>query len=119
MTKLIRILIADDHEVFVGGLKGVIAGIANMVVADQAADGQELLGRLRGNDGYELLVLDISLPGRSGLGIMTEIRSIRPKLPVLILSLHPEERFAIRAIRAGAAGYLTKGSSSAELIRAI
>jgi len=118
MTNVSRILIADDHGVFLAGLKQVISGTANMTVADDAADGQEVLAKLRDND-YDLLVLDISLPGRSGLGIMAEIKSIRPKLPVLILSMHPEDQYALRALESGAAGYLTKGSSSQELIEAM
>lgn len=118
MTNAIRIIIADDHGIFREGLKQVIARTANMIVAGEAADGQELLGRLRDGD-YDLVILDISLPGRSGLDILPEIRSLRPKLPVLILSMHPEEQYAMRALKSGAAGYLTKGSSSHELIDAL
>jgi len=118
MTNVSRILIADDHGIFLEGLKQVISRTANMTVADEAADGPEVLVKIRSNE-YDLLVLDISLPGRSGLDIMTEIKSIRPKLPVLILSMHPEEQYAMRALKSGAAGYLTKGSSSQDLIDAL
>ncbi len=118
MSHMLKIIIADDHGIFREGLKQVIAGTANMTVADEAADGTELLAKLRTND-YDLVILDISLPGRSGLEILTEIKGIRPKLPVLILSMHPEEQYALRALKSGASGYLTKGSSSQELIEAL
>lgn len=118
MSHTIRIIIADDHGIFREGLKQVIARTTNMNVAGEAADGQELLGKLRGGE-YDLVILDISLPGRSGLDILAEIKTIRPKLPVLILSMHPEEQYALRALKTGAAGYLTKGSSSFELIDAL
>ncbi|CAG0984513.1 Oxygen regulatory protein NreC [Geobacteraceae bacterium] len=118
MSHMLKIIIADDHGIFREGLKQVIAGTANMTVTDEAADGTELLAKLRTND-YDLVILDISLPGRSGLEILTEIKGIRPKLPVLILSMHPEEQYALRALKSGASGYLTKGSSSQELIEAL
>ncbi len=118
MSHMLKIIIADDHGIFREGLKQVIAGTANMSVTDEAADGTELLAKLRTND-YDLVILDISLPGRSGLEILAETKSMRPKLPVLILSMHPEEQYAMRALKSGAAGYLTKGSSSQELIEAL
>lgn len=118
MNHALKILIADDHAIFREGLKQVIATTANMEVADEVADGMEVLARIREND-YDMLILDISLPGRSGLDILPEIKSFRPKLPVLILSMHPEEQYALRAMKLGASGYLTKGSSSQELIDAL
>ena len=118
MNHLLRILIADDHTIFREGLKQVIERTANMCVADEVADGRDVLIKIRNND-YDLLILDISLPGRSGLDILSELKSIRPKLPVLILSMHPEEQYALRALKSGASGYLTKGSSSHELIEAL
>ncbi|WP_306533774.1 response regulator transcription factor [Geobacter sp.] len=118
MSHMLKIIITDDHGIFREGLKQVIAGTANMTVTDEAADGTELLAKLRTND-YDLVILDISLPGRSGLEILTEIKGIRPKLPVLILSMHPEDQYALRALKSGASGYLTKGSSSQELIEAL
>jgi DNA-binding NarL/FixJ family response regulator len=89
-----------------------------MSVADEVADGREALSKIRNHD-YDLMILDISLPGRSGLEILAEIKTLRPKLPVLILSMHPEEQYALRAFKAGAAGYLTKGSSAQELLAAL
>jgi two-component system, NarL family, invasion response regulator UvrY len=118
MINLIRILIADDHGIFLEGLKQVIEKTANMTVAGEAADGQEVLSKIRNNE-YDMLVLDISMPGRSGLDILKEIKSIRPRLPVLILSMHPEEQYAMRSLKSGASGYLTKGSSSQELVTAL
>jgi two-component system invasion response regulator UvrY len=113
-----KILVADDHAIFREGLKQVIAGIVDMVVADEATDGQEVLGKVREND-YDVILLDISMPGRNGLDILAEIKSLKPKLPVLILSMHPEEQYALRAFRAGASGYLTKGNAPQELIEAL
>lgn len=118
MTTMTRIIIADDHTIFREGLKQVIAKTATMTVAGETADGAELLAIIR-NEEFDLVILDISLPGRSGLDILNDLRAIRPKLPVLILSMHPEEQYALRAMRSGAAGYLTKGSSSQELIEAL
>ncbi len=118
MNHALRILIADDHAIFREGLKQVIATTANMGVADEVADGRDVLARIRENE-YDMLILDISLPGRSGLDILPEIKALRPKLPVLILSMHPEEQYALRAMKSGASGYLTKGSSSQELVDAL
>lgn len=108
----------DDHVIFRAGLKQLIGQSAHMQVADEVADGREALAKIRNRD-YDLVILDISLPGRSGLDILAEIKSLRPKLPVLILSMHPEEQYALRALKAGASGYLTKGSSAQELIAAL
>jgi two-component system, NarL family, invasion response regulator UvrY len=118
MSDVIRVLVADDHGVFLEGLKHVIEKTANFTVAGEASDGQEVLTKIRDNE-YDLLVLDISLPGRSGLDVIKEIKCIRPKLPILILSMYPEEQYAMRALKSGASGYLTKGSSSRELIEAL
>jgi two-component system invasion response regulator UvrY len=113
-----KILIADDHAIFREGLKQVIAKTVDMVVADEATNGQEVLCKVREND-YDIVLLDISMPGRNGLDILEEIRSLKPKLPVLILSMHPEEQYAVRAFKAGASGYLTKGNPPQELIEAL
>ena len=115
---MIHILVADDHAVVREGVKQILAGLGDMVVEGEAADGQETLEKLA-NCHYDVVLLDISMPGRSGLEILEEIVSQRPKLPVLILSMHPEEQYAVRALRAGAAGYLTKASAPQELIGAI
>jgi two-component system invasion response regulator UvrY len=118
MTIPKNVLIADDHAIFREGLKQVIATTVDMTVTDEAANGQEVLSKVRERE-YDMLILDISMPGRSGIDILTEVRSIKPKLPVLVLSMHPEEQYALRAFKAGACGYLTKGGPLQELIEAL
>ena len=118
MNEAKKILIADDHAIFREGLKQIIAKTVDMVVADEACDGQEVLCKVREND-YDIVLLDISMPGRNGLDVLAEIKNLRPKLPVLILSMHPEEQYAVRAFKAGASGYLTKGNPPQELIKAL
>jgi len=115
---MIRILIADDHTIVRKGLKQIIAETSDMVVADEAKNGQEVLEKVWKNR-YDVVVLDISMPGRSGLDILKELKNQRPKLPVLVLSMHPEEHYAARVLRVGASGYLTKESAAEELIAAI
>ncbi|MBW2595610.1 MAG: response regulator transcription factor [Deltaproteobacteria bacterium] len=116
--KKINILIADDHPIVREGLKQIISETDDMMVADEAGNGREVLDLVRKKE-YDLLLLDISMPGRSGLEILKELKSEYPKLPVLILSIYPEEQYAVRAFRAGASGYLTKASAPNELISAI
>jgi DNA-binding NarL/FixJ family response regulator len=115
---MIRILVADDHAVVREGVKQILANLDDMKVSGEAGSGPETLAMLDRQD-YDLVLLDISMPGRSGLEILEDIRNVRPKLPVLVLSMHPEEQYALRALRAGAAGYLTKASAPQELIGAI
>lgn len=116
--KKINILIADDHPIVRAGLKQIISETNDMTVADEASNGQEALDLVRKKE-YDLLLLDISMPGRNGLEILKELKSDYPKFPVLILSIYPEEQYAVRAFRAGASGYLTKASAPNELISAI
>jgi two-component system, NarL family, invasion response regulator UvrY len=113
-----RIIIADDHSVFREGLKQVIGTTVDMSVVDEAVSGQELLNKIQSNV-YDIVVLDISMPGRNGLDVLVELKSLRPKLPVLVFSMHPEEQYALRAFKSGASGYLTKGSPSRELLDAL
>jgi len=115
---MLRILIADDHEIVRKGLGKVLAETLQPVNVDEARNGQEVVSKVLKSE-YDLVVLDLKMPGKSGLDVLKEIKQHRPKLPVLILSMHPEEQFAIRAIRAGAAGYLTKESAGDELVLAI
>ncbi|HSB31472.1 MAG TPA: response regulator transcription factor [Candidatus Sulfobium mesophilum] len=115
---MIKILIADDHRIVREGLKQILAETEDMVVADEASNVQEVLKKVAGND-YDVLLLDISMPGRSGLDILKQLKSERPKLSVLVLSMYSEEQYALRALRAGASGYMTKESAPDELIEAI
>jgi DNA-binding NarL/FixJ family response regulator len=115
---MIKILIADDHPVVRKGLKEIIEETPDMIVSDEASNGQETLEKVRKSD-FDIVLLDISMPGRSGLDILKELKSEKPELSVLILSIHPEELYAVRVLRAGASGYLTKESAPEELIAAI
>jgi two-component system, NarL family, invasion response regulator UvrY len=115
---MIKILVADDHAIVREGLKQILADNSDMVVAGEAVDGQEVLAQIRKED-WDLILLDISMPGRGGIDTLKELKSEKPKLPVLVLSMYPEEQYAIRALKAGASGYLTKGSAPEELIEAI
>jgi two-component system invasion response regulator UvrY len=115
---MIKILIADDHAIVREGLKQIVAETADMAVADEASNGHEVLSKALNHD-YDVIVLDITMPGIQGLDVLKRIKEQRPRLPVLILSMHPEEQYALRVIKAGAAGYLTKESASDELIQAI
>jgi two-component system, NarL family, invasion response regulator UvrY len=114
----LRILIADDHALFREGLKQILQENFEGVCLDQASNGPEVLDKIVKED-YDLLLLDIAMPGYSGLDVLKQLRIIRPKLRVLVLSMYPEGQYAVRAIRAGASGYLTKRSASDELIEAI
>jgi len=115
---MLRLLVADDHEIVRKGLVKVLAEILQPIKVDEAKNGQEVLGKVLKSE-YDLVVLDIKMPGKSGLDVLKEIKEHKPKLPVLILSMHPEEQFAIRAMRAGASGYLTKESAGDELVLAV
>jgi two-component system invasion response regulator UvrY len=115
---MIKILIADDHAIVREGLKQIVAETLDMVVADEASSGHEVLDKVRSNE-YTVVVLDISMPGGDGLNILKQIKKEKLKLPVLVLSVHPEEQYAVRVLKAGAAGYLTKESAPGELISAI
>jgi two-component system, NarL family, invasion response regulator UvrY len=115
---MIRILIADDHTLMREGLKQILATAGDMVVAGEASDGFQTLERVRGGE-WDLLLLDMSMPGRSGIDLIKQIKSERPKLPILVLSMHKEDEYAVRSIRAGASGYLCKDSASQQLLNAI
>lgn len=116
--KKIRILIADDHPIVRAGFKQVLSETPDLVVADEAENGQEVLECLKKKK-YDVVLLDISMPGKNGLEILKELKTDYPRLPVLILSIYPEEQYAIRALKAGASGYLTKASAPHEMILAI
>mgnify|MGYP001147814114 CR=1 FL=1 len=115
---MIRILVADDHAVVRQGVIQILADVRDMLVKDEAQNGTETMDKILKYE-YDVVLLDISMPGRSGLEVLEDIKAQRPKLAVLILSMHPEEQYAVRALRAGASGYLTKASAPQELIGAI
>lgn len=115
---MIKILIADDHAIVREGLKQIVAETADMVVVDEATSGHEVLEKVWNNE-YDVVILDISMPGRGGVDILKQLKGQKPNIPILILSMHPEEQYAVRVLKAGAAGYLTKESAPDELITAI
>ncbi len=114
----IRVLIADDHPIVRQGLKGILADEPDMAVVSEAGDSREVLALVDRNI-YDIVVLDITMPGRGGLEVLKDIKERRPALPVLILSMHPEEHYGIRALKAGASGYLTKKSAPEKLVEAL
>src|SRR5712664_3073644 len=113
-----KILIVDDHEVLRDGLKRIFDKEPGTTTFGEASTVQEALRLVREQD-WDVMVLDISLGGRSGLEVLKELKQIRPRLPVLILSMHSEEQYARRAFKAGASGYVTKDSSRLELVKAL
>jgi len=115
---MIRIVIADDHTIMREGLKRILDGVEDITVVGEAVDGFETISHVR-QGGFDLLMLDLSMPGRSGVELIRQIKDEVPKLPILVLTMHDEEQYAVRAIRAGARGYLTKESAGTQLLSAI
>lgn len=113
-----RVLIADDHAVFRRGLRETLAEAFSAVVFGEARTAQEVLEHVR-RQNWDVVILDISMPGKSGLDILDDLKRLRPKVPILLLSMHPEQQFARRALKAGAAGYLTKDGVPEELKEAV
>jgi DNA-binding NarL/FixJ family response regulator len=116
--RMIRVLIADDHTLFREGIRKIVASTPDIMVAGEASNAGEVLEALAGGK-FDALVLDIAMPGRNGLDILKDVRAKHPRVPVLMLSMFPEEQFATRLLKAGASGYLTKESASDVLINAI
>jgi len=115
---MINVLIVDDHTIVRQGLKQILAETSDIVVTAEAQNGQEAIEKVRQN-GYDVVLLDVALPGADGLSVMRVLRQEKPSVAVLVLSAYPEEQYAVRFLKAGAAGYLTKESASDELILAI
>ncbi|HLE28328.1 MAG TPA: response regulator transcription factor [Anaerolineales bacterium] len=115
---MIKVLIADDHAVVRQGLKQILGETSDMQVVGEATTGPEALEKARA-EGWDVMILDLTLPGRSGFEILKALRAEKPDQPVLILSMHAEDQFAVRLLKAGASGYLTKESVPEELIKAI
>ncbi len=115
---MIRVIIADDHALVRAGLKHLLSEAEGITVVGEACKGQEVLTEVRRTP-CDVLLLDIGLPGRSGLDVLKQLRVEHPNLPVLILTMYPEEMYAVRALRAGAAGYITKDNPPDELVGAV
>jgi len=115
---VIRIVIADDHAIVREGLKRIVSSIADMEVAGEAGNGTEVMQRVR-ELAFDVLVLDLSMPGRSGMELIKLVRGEKPQLRILVLSMHQESQYAVRAIKNGASGYLTKESAPGQLEQAI
>ncbi len=115
---MIRVIIADDHPLVREGLKRILQPEQDIQVQYEASNGDQLLELVR-EHGPDLVVLDLTMPGKNGLDVLKELRVLSPKLPVVVLSMHPEARFAVRAIRSGASAYITKENTLQELAKAI
>jgi DNA-binding NarL/FixJ family response regulator len=115
---MIRVLLADDHTIVRAGVKELLTETGDIEVAGEAGNGQEVLARVR-EGGYDVAVLDMSMPGRSGVELIKQLKKEQPKLRILILSMHSEAQYAVRAIKAGASGYLTKDGAADQLVAAI
>ena len=115
---MIRVVMADDHTILREGLKQLLAAAEGIEVVGEAIDGHEVLQQVRSTE-FDVLLLDLSMPGRSGMDLIKQVKSERPRLRILVLSMHGERQYAVRAVRAGASGYLTKDSAATQLVAAI
>lgn len=118
MNSAIRVLLADDHTLVREGLRQLLGATADIRVEGEAANGDEALALVKAHD-YDLAVLDMSMPGLSGIDLVKRLKLEKPRLRILVLSMHGEQQYAVRAYKAGASGYLTKDSASAQLVDAI
>lgn len=115
---MIRVVIADDHTIVREGLRQLLETPGDIVVAAEAVNGYEVVERVRDTE-FDILLLDLSMPGKSGMELIRQVKAEKPRLKILVLSMHEENQYAVRAIKAGASGYLTKDSASAALVSAI
>jgi DNA-binding NarL/FixJ family response regulator len=115
---MIRILLADDHEIVRDGLKRILAAAGDLQVAGEAASGDQALALVRAND-YDVAMLDMSMPGLAGIDLIKRLKAEKPALKLLVLSMHGEHQYAARALKAGASGYLTKDSAAEQLVVAL
>ena len=115
---MIRVIIADDHTIVRDGLKQLLSAESDLEVVGEARDGHEALKIARDTD-FDVLLLDMSMPGKGGMELIKQVKSEKPKVRILVLSMHAEHQYAVRAIKSGASGYLTKDSASMQLLSAI
>ncbi|PXW25385.1 response regulator [Paraburkholderia caballeronis] len=115
---MIKVLIADDHTLVRDGLRHILQGASGFEIAGEASDGATTVALVRAQDA-DVLVLDLSMPGRNGVELIRQIKDEKPALRILVLTMHAEQQYAVRAFKAGASGYLTKESASAELVSAV
>lgn len=115
---MISVLLADDHAIVRAGLKEILSDTGDITVTGEATNGDEALALVRGHD-YDVAVLDLTMPGRSGIELVRHVKEEKPQLRVLVLTMHSEEQYAVRALKAGASGYLTKESAAEQLVTAI
>ncbi len=115
---MIKVLIADDHTLVRKGFRQILLDTKKFKDIDEAKDGKETISKVSAHH-YDVVLLDISFPGRSGIDTLKQLKDLKPRLPVLILSMYPEEQYAVRALKAGASGYLTKETAPDELMEAI
>jgi DNA-binding NarL/FixJ family response regulator len=113
-----RVLIVEDHGIVREGLKRILADYDEFVVGGEASTGEDAVA-LASDDGFDVVVLDISMPGRGGMEALAQLKAIRPDLPVLVLSMHAEEQYALRCLQAGASGYIMKEKPPSELVDAL
>ncbi len=118
MNEMIRVLLADDHAMVRTGLRELLTATGDIEVVAEATNGHDVLAAVR-KGGFDVIVLDMSMPGRSGIELIKLVKTEQPKLRILVLSMHSEAQYAVRAVKAGAAGYLTKESAADELVAAI
>ena len=115
---MVRILIADDHTIVRRGLIEILKGELRAAAYGEAESADQVMAQV-GNHEWDLVILDVSMPGRSGIDVLVDLKRLKPKLPVLVLSMHPEDQFGKRMLKIGASGYLTKDSAAEELLKAI
>jgi DNA-binding NarL/FixJ family response regulator len=115
---VIRVVLADDHTILREGLRQLLSSSRDIEVVAEAGDGGEVMARVRAEE-FDVLLLDMSMPGKSGIELIKQVKAEKPKLRVLVLSMHEEEQYAVRALKAGASGYLTKDSAATQLVTAI
>lgn len=115
---MIKILLADDHPIIIKGLKQIIEEEDDMKVTGEAKNGNEALELMRKND-YDIAILDITMPKKTGVEVIEEMKYLKKKIPVLVLSVHPEDQFAMRILKTGAKGYMTKESAPEHIVEAI